>query len=224
MNYIFYHMFYYGDCIERFNKTLQRIKSSGLYNNTNLIFLNVVGTNNLTEQITSLQANDFKICISNISTETHGEMDTLRLLWDTAQNFNDTDNILYLHSKGVSKPDSKNVDAWKDYMEYFLIDKWETSLETLSKHTCCGVNLQVEPMKHFSGNFWWARGSYIKTTKRFSVQNSSYVLDSRSYCEFWLLDHSNCNPFSLHNSNINHYSDFYSEDMYKTPNNKAYDY
>jgi len=55
------------------------------------------------------------------------------------------------------------VNDWREYMEYFIIDKFDSCLFLLSKdYDACGVNLVDDPSWHFSGNFWWAKSDYIK--------------------------------------------------------------
>ncbi len=215
-NVCFYHMYCIGDCLIRFNTTLKRIKQTGLYDNLDKIYVNLVGSQSK-DLFVNFPITDSKIVLHNISDETTGEMDTIKLLWDTCSQYVDNKNVLYLHSKGVSRPSCENVKAWIDYMEYFLIDKWKICLSEIVNHTTCGVNLQAEPMDHYSGNFWWAQSNYIKTLNRFDPQKSSYIRTPRSYCEFWLLDtKQNKQPKCLHSSNIDHYATYYERSKYET--------
>lgn len=216
MNHIFYHFFNYGDCIERFTKTFKKIESSKLLESLETIFVNVTNDYMPLEKIISeLTSLSPKIKIFNVSTDLSSESDTLKLMWDVCQTLNSNHNVLYLHSKGVSKPTNKNVASWIEYMEYFLIENWENCLKVLQTNDACGVNLQPIPMWHFSGNFWWAKNLFLQKTKRFDVKNSSYVSDIRSYCEMWLLDNQPNIPYCLHMSNINHYGDVYTPNKYK---------
>ena len=48
-------------------------------------------------------------------------------------------------------------------MEWGCIDKWEDNLIKLDHYYVTGVNYCLDPWPHISGNFWWARGDYIKT-------------------------------------------------------------
>ena len=54
------------------------------------------------------------------------------------------------------------VNDWRKYMEYFIIENYESCLVILDKYDACGVNLCSNPTKHFSGNFWWSTSEYIK--------------------------------------------------------------
>ena len=73
------------------------------------------------------------------------------------------DKFLYIHTKGVTKPQHENVRHWKTYMEYFLMKKHKECLDLLDTHDAVGVNWHNSPQPHFSGNMWWCRGSYFLT-------------------------------------------------------------
>ena len=210
---VYYHMYCFGDCLERFQNTLNKIKRTGLYDSINSINLNLTGDSSK-ELFTAFPIQDSKIILTNHYTDSSGEMDTLKLLWDDCKQKNS--KILYLHSKGVSRPGNQNVQAWIEYMEYFVIEKWKDCLNALDSHDTCGVNLQPKPMKHYSGNFWWANSSYIQKLSRFNPELSSYIKVPRVYCEFWLLDNSFCKTSCLFSSNVDHYSVHYGETNYKT--------
>ncbi len=76
--------------------------------------------------------------------------------------------LTYMHSKGVTKPDNKNITDWIKLMHYFLTDKFDLCKEVfLKKYVLYGVNLSNEedwiknsyygPNQfsrfHYSGNF-----------------------------------------------------------------------
>lgn len=74
------------------------------------------------------------------------------------------DRVLYIHSKGVTKRktrDINNVNDWRNLMEYRLIKEWQHCVAKLRNHDLVGTNYSQVPKPHFSGNFWWARGSYL---------------------------------------------------------------
>ena len=100
---------------------------------------------------------------------------------------------MYLHSKGASNKWSKNesgepknlftvddyirqqrkecIDAWIDFMEYHLIEKYQKCLNILKHCHTCGCNKNQTDGRmfqlgrwrswHYSGNFWWARNEYL---------------------------------------------------------------
>lgn len=209
--HIFYHLYCTESSIELFTDTFIKIKESGLYDNLETIHVNLVGP--YFEHVKNDSIfNDIKIKITNLNIDEMSEADTLNILKSKCGKLKDT-YVLYLHSKGASKPGNKNIKAWKDYMEYFNISKWVDCIDKLhlDGYTTCGVNLQQEGdgHPHYSGNFWWAKAEYINT-----LDNIPY--NTRWYCEMWVLDNINSNPCCLHNSGINHYLECYSESQYKT--------
>jgi hypothetical protein len=218
LNYVFYHLYcdLNGHCLELFSNTFNKIKNSGLYDNVEKIFVNAIG-DNVHTIVNNEIFKDKKIEITTICAEPRGEVDTIKLLWDFCQTHSNS-NVLYLHSKGVSRPGNLNVQAWTSFMEYFNIEKWETCVKALHSYDTCGVNLQYEPGACYAGNFWWANTNYVQKIPQFNIKECKvpYCFNNpRNYCEFWLLDNNFNNPTTLHNSNIDHYGTLYDESKYK---------
>lgn len=71
------------------------------------------------------------------------------------------DAVLYLHSKGVTKPGSAAVRDWRRMMERFLVGRHAECRRLLRTHDVVGCNWAAEPAPHFSGNFWWCRGDHF---------------------------------------------------------------
>lgn len=206
---IFYHMLCVNDYKDRFDKTYTKIKNSGLLDITSAIFVNCVGTE---KDNAIIYLKNYDKVTSSISEDNTDESSTLIKLWDVCQTHDG--NILYLHSKGVTRSDNQNIKSWVDLMEYFCIEKFERCFRALEKYDTCGVNLSYEPMKHYSGNFWWSTSKYIKSRNLFDVSLSSKINDKRWYCEFWLLDTENTNPVSLHQTNCDLYAVNYTRNKY----------
>lgn len=76
------------------------------------------------------------------------------------------DKLLYLHTKGVTKPTSLPVNLWRTYMEFFLLRRHKECLEALDTHDAVGLNWHVAPQPHFSGNMWWCTGAYFLSLPR----------------------------------------------------------
>jgi hypothetical protein len=75
--------------------------------------------------------------------------------------------ILYMHSKGVTyggSPYEKNINQWRRFMEYFNVTKWKNCVAALDEVDACGVDYSLSALNIycFAGNFWWARGDYVK--------------------------------------------------------------
>lgn len=208
--YIFYHMLCIRDALTRFTTAYEKIKRSGLLDRTTAMHVVLVG--DAAKDIKSI-INGYDKVITTIGTDPTNESDTLKLLWDTCKNSDCY--VLYLHGKGVSRGYNPCISSWVEYMHYFCIEKYETCLNKLDTYDTCGVNLADRPMKHYSGNFWWATGEYIKRRIRYDANRSSNIKDARWYCEFWLLDCHNSNAISLHQSPVDHYVTVYERKQYE---------
>lgn len=95
------------------------------------------------------------------------------------------DKVLYLHSKGVTRVGQEcyeHVQSWVDLMHYFLLSKYKECMECLEHCEVVGVNMWIHPT-HFSGNFWYAQGRYIKsldTTQQISAEEWVLHTDERT--------------------------------------------
>jgi len=93
------------------------------------------------------------------------EFVTLDLIENDKEKFGDSNYILYIHTKGASKqnePVYKNIQSWRHIMNYFNIEKVKNVFKLFEKteFNTYGVLLRGY---FYSGNFWWAKGSYLKT-------------------------------------------------------------
>jgi hypothetical protein len=71
--------------------------------------------------------------------------------------------ICYFHLKGLSRLGDQRVQDWRHYMEYWCIDRWEDNVAKLDEGMdTAGANYVEGPWAHYSGNFWWARASYVR--------------------------------------------------------------
>jgi beta-1,4-mannosyl-glycoprotein beta-1,4-N-acetylglucosaminyltransferase len=201
---IYIHECCLNDWKEVFDRILFKIKHSGLYDKTAEIRCVILG-----EYDNSI--NDPKIQIVYKSPDTSlFERVTINKIYNDSTTSDN--NILYLHTKGVSyerqkQPyKKKNVYDWMEYMLFFTIYNYKKCLTFLEKYNGVAVNLTYFPTLHFSGNIWWSKSSHIR--------NLGECVDM-SYCgpEFWLTKLGN-NFMSLWNSNTNHYETPYSEKEY----------
>jgi len=75
-----------------------------------------------------------------------------------------------------------------------LVELWEQCVEQLPHYDVIGVNWRdMPPISHFSGNFWYASTSYLRTLEDFEryYESPRYpiwdaVKDRRLGCEFWI--------------------------------------
>jgi hypothetical protein len=95
-----------------------------------------------------------------------------RKMWQDSQE--EDFYMLYLHSKGITSVENhlkngdpqvfKNYYYWRHFLNWGVVEKWKDCVvELLTGHDLAGVNYFNEPAPHFSGNFWWAKSSYIRT-------------------------------------------------------------
>jgi len=173
-NNIFFHLFSINDALDRFNKTYKKITRSGLIDHIDNIYVNCVGE---LKNHNHRTIKNYDKVFSLIGTYDKSEAETMDLL----RNFcidNPDGKTLYLHAKGCWKicngktinsiQNPLAIQGWVDCMEYFLIEEYNNCLSILEDYDTCGcflrTNRKVPP--HYSGNFWWARNSYIAQLPR----------------------------------------------------------
>lgn len=96
---------------------------------------------------------------------------TLRHIQDEV---NSTDQVIYIHTKGISylagnrtvngqfgARHAKAINGWRDIMEHYIIDQWSQRLADSEHFDTQGCFLRDQPFRHYMGNFWWAKASYI---------------------------------------------------------------
>jgi predicted O-methyltransferase YrrM len=160
MNNIFYHISTINDFYERFLKTFNKVINSNLINNIDTFYVSLNGDKSLIEKFKIHP----KIKVINLSKNFPNEGLTTNYLRKFAIE-NPNGNTLYLHSKGITKrpEEIENVNAWVDYMEYFLIEKWGNCIEILKNKNTVGTEMKTPPVAkyHYCGNFWWAKNNYL---------------------------------------------------------------
>jgi hypothetical protein len=180
---------------------LNNFFNSELFNKTDKFFIRIYYTNeNELKKFKSLLINNNKIIITETNINEY-EFGALKIL----ENLSKTDNFYcyYFHSKGVSKLSNnfltKNIKSWREYMEYFMIDKYDICLNELNLGwDAVGVKLRKTPntkFNHFSGNFWWTKSKFINTLPSID----SLDLTKRHNAEFWI-GYTNGKLKCIHNS------------------------
>jgi hypothetical protein len=110
--------------------------------------------------------------------------------------------VYYFHTKGVVRhPNCPNVRAWRNYMEHFVLGHHKCCTAALAAADVCGVDWYQEPWPHFSGNFWWATSSYVRTLPPPVGLNHA----ERHQCEAWIGMNEKVRAVSLNQSNANLY-------------------
>lgn len=199
--YIYIHITCLNHYKQIFETILKKIKESGLYDSVIKIFVSFIG-------IPDVVFNDDKIEIIYQGILGQYEVETINRI-----HVPDDCPVLYLHSKGVTKPHIKQIQDWTDMMLYYLVEEWKMCIEGLKEYDTVGVNLHDKPIPryngnfvHYSGNMWWTTGKHLKRLGK--LQMKSY-LDSEMY-----ICHRG-NHLCLWDSKVNHYHDFYPSEKYR---------
>jgi hypothetical protein len=204
-NVCFIHFTNIGNGYDIFLEQINNIKSSGLYNILDFIFISILGPH-----IKLFNDPKFKV-IYYSSNELEWEFPTIKLIKSFADNINKKVNILYIHTKGVlNKPD---VKEWREYLEHFLINNHKICLHYLNDcYDCVGVNINLHPKYgpnkircHFSGNFWWSNTNYIKHLILADTDLEKLDRYSTEHFIIGKIHSQNINIISLHNCENNLY-------------------
>jgi hypothetical protein len=93
------------------------------------------------------------------------------------------------------------------FFDYFNIENWTDCIEKLDEgFDCCGVNWLPELNPPcFSGNYWWANSSYLKTLPRINNLN----IQNLNRGEFWILSQTD----KIYESGPNFTKDPYQNDV-----------
>lgn len=134
------------------------------------------------------------------------EFVTIDLIEKDKDKFGDSDYILYLHTKGASKINDANyskLEDWRHFMNYFNIEKCIDVFKIFQKSdfNTYGVHYISSNSPHYSGNFWWAKASYLKTINTEHINKNIRFDAEVKYLPFGI----NWNPYSAHNPDLNLY-------------------
>lgn len=159
---IFYHIFCNEKTFAVVKDQVTKIIFSGLYDRANDIYCFIAGLEE--ERVKEIaqyleqSGSKFHVCETS-TTDTSYERFTLTKICNY---IDPEDKILYIHTKGITKSGEveNHCHDWRTFMEYHLIYRHQECLHRLKSFDTVGVNLERIPALHYSGNFWWARGSY----------------------------------------------------------------
>ena len=181
------------------------INKSGFIDLVDNVFINNIGL-----PIENKYQND-KYIVNNYSDNSLlFEYPSLNKVKTIAEN-NPDSNILYLHTKGISHTNInkiKCIEDWTNMMLHFLVEKHSECINKLNEGydtVGCNYNSGNDSIpKHFFGNFWWSKSTYIN---KLHLLNENQ--DNRAYAEFWLFTE---NPYYY-----NIYSSYVDHDHYIYP-------
>lgn len=205
--FVYFHICCIGDWKHIVSEMFNQFITSGLYDEVVSIRCGVLGNHQ------DLQEDFFKhskVEIIGLS-ENYSEYEpfTLNKLYDDA--LKDDFKVLYVHSKGVTRPYSQPVKDWVRLMCFFNIQNFRRCNYLLDQGTdVVGINFTPRDdlhTAHFSGNFWWTKTFYIRSISRLIYNN--YFAP-----EFWICSNSKGKFESLFDSNVNHYNQNYGPEHY----------
>ena len=176
--------------LEVIEKQINLIKKTGLYGELTKIYIGALGDYRKL-QTSSIYRNNNKLEIVYFSKNIlEMEFPTLSKIKDFCDCNKENYKVLYIHTKGVRRPNSQYIEDWRNYMEYFLIEKYKTCLKDLDTFNTAGVNYHKKPWNHYSGNFWWANSNHIKKLihpNKLPRTGNKYTEGGRWNAEKWLL-------------------------------------
>jgi hypothetical protein len=214
--YIYIHVCCINNWKEVVGDIFYDIKQSGLYEKIDEIRCFVLTENPDTDM---LFFDDSKIKIIGTSTNLQlYEACSINVLYEDALMHEDiVDNnsiatgntyVLYLHSKGVTKPYDLGVKDWTKCMKYFNIYKHEECIGKLVEgYDAVGINFHLTPKYHFSGNFWWTSYSHIRRLQRL-------VFDNYLSPEMWICSNIEGRYYCAFHTRVDHYQRRYDEINY----------
>jgi len=99
--------------------------------------------------------------------------------------------VLYVHTKGISRPGNECVVGWRRSMMYHLVEKYEYCIDRLKICDTVGCNYtKHHEYAHWQGNFFWGKSDYIATLKPVEEMDlsseSRNVWTDRHKAEAWI--------------------------------------
>lgn len=232
--YGFMHVYMTNNWKEIVRSQISKMKKSGLWYKMDKLFVGYIDKENLYKE-DPLVFREGKIKVMYNSTDpTIYESLTLSFLQHIAQTDGESIDgcFFYIHTKGVTHMNSPFQRDWRELMEYFIIEKYESCLRELKNNDIVGVNwhlgegymgarsgtkysegTQITP--HFSGNFWWANTPYIRRLPNL------IPLKGRYECEFWI-GKANPKVAELWCSGKHHHKMLYPKSHYEGKENVRY--
>lgn len=209
---VYIHICQKGDWKRSLKMILDKLVESGLYHECLQIRCGVVNDEGILRDDAIFS--DPKIRVIGLGHSREYERPTLMHMRNAALNDDyDGCKYLYCHTKGLRWFDTSSeefVIDWIKLLLYWNIERWRDAVLKLDEHDTYGCNYITDSLDypaHYSGNFFWANSSYLKTLPD--------KIGCR-YCdpEFWV-GKRKPNYFDAFNSKIDHYENLFPEHLYK---------
>jgi hypothetical protein len=97
--------------------------------------------------------------------------------------------VYYFHTKGLkhaSDPLFHVFSSRRQILNYYTLEQYNINIKLLETYDAVGCSLSLYPKKHFSGNFWWSKSSYLQHLENINDKYLSpemYVL-SKDHCKY----------------------------------------
>jgi hypothetical protein len=183
---VYYHIFaadreQYFDIV---TEQIECIKNSPIYDKIEKINICLTGNHreNYDRTIEYIKTLDSKFVLRKCEFDdnTYERFTLLTLRDDILEDKNsDNNKYLYLHSKGATtsvKHHKKPVHHWRRCMMYFLLTKGKECLQKLDEYDTVGIfRHPTYHIPHYSGNFWWSTGSYLRKLFMEHTIDSDYL-------------------------------------------------
>jgi len=197
-----YHVFCANGWQDLVAQQIQHLKDSGLLAATEKFYVSCIYSQpGDVEKLKEIVADDKMEIISATDDATCFEYPALDFIREKSNH--DDCFFYYFHTKGVSFFSNKGndrhflsfkrrVNAWREMMEYFLMDKWNVAVNVLSDgydtYGCYRYPPAPAPYLMYAGNFWWIRSDYARNLPPFDSQKEH---EDRTMAENWVYK---CHP------------------------------
>jgi hypothetical protein len=112
--------------------------------------------------------------------------------------------LYYFHTKGLKNKEDPLMNVFssrRQILNYYTLKMYNINIQLLENYDVVGCSLHLYPKKHFSGNFWWSKSSYVNLLRNI---NDKYLSP-----EMYILSNDACKYISLSNNTNNIlYEDF----------------
>ena len=185
--YAFLHVCSLQHYKEIFNEMWE--KSIPMFNDCKKMYISVVGPGRMEDVIPK---SDKIELIHQSDDPLANEFPTIHLIQKVCKE--NKCYVLYYHLRGVTSPlDNLCVVDQRHYMTHFNVERYKECIFLLDYgFDAVGVDLDIEPRCHFSGNFWWSRSEHINSLvdpeDLPTIPNFYNTLDKkhRHKCEMWI--------------------------------------
>jgi len=158
-------------------------KADGLY-----IGSNGPNSGDTLKEFFSAHAFHSKIHFLECRQDIPNENETLNAMTRFARTCADS-NILYIHTKGVTEKNELQA-PWRNYMMRLVVSNYERCLTNLEFFSTIGALYLKRPYRHYSGNFFWARSSYIAKLDEITDINNRYSAERHILSKYSQTNHA----------------------------------